>query len=169
MSIRKLDSQPVQKQNYELGEFERKSVKASPAPQSEPFSDVYESEIELKDDPIMIVDDTIDDKMKVNESVNEINELIDSISATTPVKSFEARNSSGVHQLEGSARTLKESSTPIVPEKPPAIYTRKLTDIFDYCVQELDGGDNHSMGKVDPPALNAKLSLEMEKTESAHP
>ena len=50
----------------------------------------------------MIVDDTLDEKMKVNESINEINELIDSISNTTPVKSFECRNSSGVNQLEGS-------------------------------------------------------------------
>ena len=58
---------------------------------------MYESEIELKDDPIMIVDDTLDEKMKVNESINEINELIDSISNTTPVKSFECRNSSGVN------------------------------------------------------------------------
>ena len=118
----------------------------------------------------MIVDDTLDEKMKVNESINEINELIDSISNTTPVKSFECRNSSGVNQLEGSQGTLKESEkTPKVPEKPTDIYAKKLTDIFDYCVQELDGDDNESIGKVDPPTLNAKLNLEMEKTESAHP
>ena len=117
----------------------------------------------------MIVDDTLDEKMKVNESINEINELIDSISNTTPVKSFECRNSSGVNQLEGSQGTLKESEkTPKVPEKPKDNYAKKLTDIFDYCVQELDG-DNESIGKVDPPTLNAKLNLEMEKTESAHP
>lgn len=89
MSIRKLDSQPVNNIN-EFGQFERKSIKVSPPPKSEPFSDVYESEIELKDEGIM-VDETLNggERTKVDESLNEINELIDSISATTPIKSFD--------------------------------------------------------------------------------
>ena len=89
MSIRKLDSQNSNNIN-ELGQFERKSIKVSPPPKSEPFSDVDESEIELKDEGIM-VDETLNggERTKVDESLNEINELIDSISATTPVKSFD--------------------------------------------------------------------------------
>ena len=70
---------------------------------------MYESEIELKEDVLTVNDDTLDDKMKVNESLNEINELIDSISNTTPVKSFTARNSSGTNQIEGSIPRMHES------------------------------------------------------------
>lgn len=88
----------------------------SPPPKSEPFSDVYESEIELKEDVMMINDDTLDDKIKVNESMNEINELIDSISNTTPVKSWEARNSQGGGNLEGSIPKNESVMTPILQE-----------------------------------------------------
>ena len=88
----------------ELGPLERRSVKVSPPPQSEPFSDVDESEIELKDEVVMIIDETLnDEKTKVDESMNEINDLIESISAATPVKSFEARNLSGPPNLEESS------------------------------------------------------------------
>ena len=55
MSIRKLDSQPVVDQ--EFGNFNRKTIKVSPPPKTEPFSDVYESEIELKEEIIMVDDE----------------------------------------------------------------------------------------------------------------
>ena len=48
-------------------------------------------------------DDTINaDKDKINESLNEINELIDSISATTPIKTNDNLNSIDVRMLEES-------------------------------------------------------------------
>lgn len=53
MSIRKLDSQPVVQK--EIGNLSRKTIKVSPPPKTEPFSDVYESEIELKEE--LIVED----------------------------------------------------------------------------------------------------------------
>ena len=54
MVIRKHDSHPVK--NNEFGHFERKTAKVSQPPQSEPFSDVYESEIEVREDAGMLDD-----------------------------------------------------------------------------------------------------------------
>ena len=87
VSIRKLDSLPVK--NSEIGQFIRKCTKVSPPPKSEePFSEVYESEIEFKEELMMISDEQkqYDPNNDLNESVNTINELIDSISQTTPIR-----------------------------------------------------------------------------------
>ena len=88
MTIKKHDSSPVN--NKEFGHFERRTAKVSAPPQSEPFSDVYESEIEVRDDTRILDDSEIYERQMVNESMNEINELIDTISNATQIKSFEA-------------------------------------------------------------------------------
>ena len=88
MVIKKHDSNPVS--NKEFGHFERKSAKVSAPPRSEPFSDVYESEIEIREDTRMLDDSECYERQMVNESINEINELIDTISNATQIKSFEA-------------------------------------------------------------------------------
>ncbi len=48
------------------------------------------------------------DKGDNDESVNTINELIDSISATTPIRSGEAFSSIDVRQLEETKERAKE-------------------------------------------------------------
>ena len=88
MKIKKHESSPVN--NKEFGQFERKCAKVSRPPQSEPFSDVYESEIEVREDTRMLDDSECYERQMVNESMNEINELIDTISNATQIKSFEA-------------------------------------------------------------------------------
>ena len=133
MTVKKLHSQPAR--NAEFGQFTRKVIKVSPPPATDPFSDVYESEIEVRDDNT--IDDTLDgEEKKGNDSLNEINDLIDSISNTTPQgRSSGGLNSITVRQLSGPEEESKES--PQEPARRPA-YTKKLTDIFDYCVQELE-------------------------------
>ena len=88
MVIKKHDSSPVR--NKEFGNFERKSAKVSAPPNSEPFSDVYESEIEIREDTYRPEESDCYEKQMINESMHEINELIDTISNATQIKSFEA-------------------------------------------------------------------------------
>ena len=88
MIIKKHESSPVK--NKEFGHFDRKSTKVSAPPLSEPFSDVYESEIEVREDTHLLDDSDCYQRRMVNESMNEINELIDTISNATQIRSFEA-------------------------------------------------------------------------------
>ena len=90
-------SQPIK--NKEFGHFERKVAKVSPPPKSEPFDDVYESEIEVREDPSMD-DSGCQINRRVDESMQEINELIETISQNV-VNSFEAQKGSGKFQCEG--------------------------------------------------------------------
>ena len=85
MSIRKLGSQPLMRS--EFIQLSRKSIKVSPPPKVESreiFDNVYESEIEQKEDSIIGADDSLSNQIKNNESMMEINELLDDISNTTP-------------------------------------------------------------------------------------
>ena len=43
-----------------------------------------------------------------------------------------------------------------------------MTDIFDYCQQELDD-DQESVGKVNKQEINGELNFGIEKVESAYP